>query len=111
MYVRLDYLIFAIFALIAAVALILLIIVLFKLNKVLTVVGGILQRNEKNIDKVMETLPQATNNFLELSDDLRLVGEVITETTASAIETKEHIEDYVSIFKEILLIVKHVFGK
>jgi len=94
-----------------AAALILLIMVLLKLFKLLSKVNSLMERNEKNIDDVLVSLPKATNNFLELSDNLRDVGEVITETTATAIETKEHIEDYISIFKDVFMIAKKVFKK
>ena len=94
-----------------AVALVLLIMVLFKLFKILSKVNTLMEKNEKNIDEVLTSLPKATNNFLELSDNLKGVGEVITETTATALETKEHFEDYVSIFKDIFIIIKKVFGK
>lgn len=70
-----------------------------------------MQRNEKNMDEILVSLPKATDNFLKLSDDLKAVGEVLTETTATAIETKEHIEDYTDIFMDILKIVKTVFTK
>lgn len=94
-----------------AVALVLLIMVLLKLFKILSKVNGLVERNEKNIDNVLVSLPKATNNFLELSDSLRNVGEVITETTATAIETKEHIEAYINIFKDVFMIIKKVFKK
>jgi len=70
-----------------------------------------MERNEKNIEEVLVSLPKATNNFLELSDNLKDVGEVITETTATAIETKENIENYISIFKDVFMIIQKVFKK
>jgi len=97
--------------LLGTAVLVLLIMVLIKLFKVLSRVNNLLEKNEKNIDETMVCLPKATNNFLELSDNLKAVGDVITETTATAIETKEHIEDYISIFKDIFIIAKKVFKK
>lgn len=111
MYIRLDYLAFGILFILGVTVLILMILVSLKVCRLLSWLNGITKRNEKNLDDLLITLPKATRNFLELSDDLKNVGEVITETTATAIETKEHIEDYITIFKEILLIVKHAFSK
>ena len=111
MYITLYDLGLGILFILGAAALVLLIIVLLKLFKVLSRFNGLMERNEKHIEEVLVSLPKATNNFLELSDNLKDVGEVITETTATAIETKENIEDYISIFKDIYMIVKKVFGK
>jgi len=97
--------------LLGSAALVLLIMVLIKLFQVLSKVNNLMEKNEKNIDDTLISLPKATNNFLALSDDLKAVGDVITETTATAIETKEHIEDYISIFKEVFTIAKKVFKK
>ena len=111
MYVSLYSLCLGILFVLGTVALIILIMVLIKLLKFISRVNGLLERNEKNMDEILNTLPMATKNFLELSDDLRAVGEVITETTATAIETKEHVEDYIDVFKDIIKIIKKVFDK
>lgn len=111
MYVNLYSLCFGILYILGTIALIILIIVLIKLFKFLTRVDGLIERNEKNVDGMLTSLPKATKNFLELSDDLKAVGEVLTETTATAIVTKEHIEDYMDIFTDILKIIKVVFVK
>lgn len=111
MYISLYSLCLGILFILGTVALIILIMVLIKLLKFISRFNGLLERNEKNIDEILITLPMATKNFLELSDDLRAVGEVITETTATAIETKEHVEDYIDVFKDIIKIIKKVFDK
>jgi len=111
MYITLYDLGLGILFILGAVALVLLIMVLLKLFKVLSRVNSLMERNEKNIEEVLVSLPKATNNFLELSDNLKDVGEVITETTATAIETKENIEDYISIFKDVFIIIQKVFKK
>ena len=111
MYVNLFSLSFGILFILGTVALIILIMVLIKLFKFLSRINGLLERNQKNIDEVLTSLPKATKNFLELSDDLKAVGEVLTETTATAIVTKEHVEDYMEVFLDILKIIKKVFAK
>ena len=111
MYISLFDLSVGILFVLGFITLIVLIMVLIKLFKFLSRVNGLVERNEKNIDEILISLPQATENFLELSDDLKAVGEVITETTATAIEAKEHIDDYTAIFMDILKIVKTVFSK
>jgi hypothetical protein len=111
MYISLYSLCLGILFILGTVALIILIMVLIKLLKFISRFNGLLERNEKNMDEIMITLPVATKNFLELSDDLRAVGEVITETTATAIETKEQVDDYIDVFKHIIKIIKKVFDK
>lgn len=111
MYISLVSLGFGILCVLGTIALILFIMVLIKLFGFLTRINGLIERNEKNIDATLVTLPKATKNFLELSDDLKAVGEVLTETTATAIETKEHIDDYMDFFVDILKIIKKVFAK
>ena len=104
MYISLFNLCFGLLFILGAIALIILIMVLLKLFKFLSRVNGIIERNEKNMDEILVSLPKATKNFLELSDNLKAVGEVLTETTATAIETKEHIDDYKEVFFDILKI-------
>lgn len=111
MYISLFSLGFAILSILGAIALVILIMVLIKLFNFLTRVNGLMERNEKNIEATIVSLPKATENFLDLSDDLKAVGEVLTETTATAIETKEHLKDYTDIFMDLLKIVKTVFAK
>jgi len=111
MYISLFSLSFGILFVLGTIALVVLIMVLIKLFKFLARVNGLIERNEKNMDKILISLPKATENFLELSDNLKAVGEVLTETTATAIETKEHIDDYMDVFVDILKIVKTVFSK
>ena len=111
MYISLFSLAFVILFILGVVALVILIMVLIKLFSFLTRVNGLMERNEKNIDEILISLPKATDNFLELSSDLKAVGEVLTETTATAIETKENIQDYMDIFADILKIIKTVFSK
>lgn len=111
MYISLFSLCFGILFILGAIALVILIMVLIKLFDFLSRVNGLMQRNEKNMDEILVTLPEATGNFLKLSDDLKAVGEVLTETTATAIETKENIKDYTDIFMDLLKIVKTVFTK
>ena len=111
MFISVYDLFFCILCILGAIALVLLIMVLIKLFKFLARVNGLIERNEKNMDKILISLPKATENFLELSDNLKAVGEVLTETTATAIETKEHIDDYMDVFVDILKIVKYLSDK
>jgi len=111
MYVNLFSLGFGILFILGTIALIILIMVLVKLFKFLSRINGLLERNQKNMDEILTSLPKAAKNFLELSDDLKAVGEVLTETTATAIVTKEHVEDYMEVFMDILKIIKKVFAK
>jgi hypothetical protein len=111
MYINLYDLCFGILFILGTIALVILIMVLIKLFGFLGRVNGLIKRNEKNMDEILTSLPKASKNFLELSGDLKAVGEVITETTATAIETKEHLEGYKDVFMDILKIVTLVFSK
>ena len=111
MYISLFSLAFVVLFILGVVALVILIMVLIKLFSFLTRVNGLMARNEKNIQATLVSLPKATENFLDLSDDLKAVGQVLTETTATVIETKEHIEDYTDIFMDLIKIVRTVFNK
>ena len=111
MYISVVSLGFGILCVLGTIALVMLIMVLTKLFSFLTKINSLVGRNEKNMDEILVTLPKATKNFLELSDNLKAVGEVLTETTATAIETKEHIDDYMDFFVDILKIIKKVFAK
>ena len=111
MYISLVSLSVGIVCVLGTIALVILIMVLTKLFSFLTRVNKIIERNEKYMDEILVSLPKATKNFLELSDDLKSVGEVLTQTTATAIETKEHIDDYMDFFMDILKIIKKVFSK
>jgi len=111
MYISVVSLGFGILCVLGTIALVMLIMVLTKLFSFLTKINGLVGRNEKNMDEILVSLPKATKNFLELSDNLKAVGEVLTETTATAIETKEHIDDYMDFFMDILKIIKKVFSK
>lgn len=111
MYISVVSLGFGILCVLGTIALVMLIMVLTKLFSFLTKINGLVARNEKNMDEILVSLPKATKNFLELSDNLKAVGEVLTETTATAIETKEHIDDYMDFFMDILKIIKKVFSK
>ena len=111
MYISLYDLCFGILFILGTIALVILIMVLIKLFGLLARVSDLIKRNEKNMDEILTVLPKATKNFLELSSDLKAVGEVITETTATVIATKEHLEGYSDVFMDILKIVTLVFAK
>jgi len=110
-YISLINLCYGILFILGTIALIILIMVLIKLFSFLSRVEGLIKRNEKNVDEILISVPKATKNFLDLSDNLKAVGDVITETTANVIETKQHLEGYKDVFIDILKIATLVFTK
>lgn len=111
MYIDLSSLAYGTLTILGAAALVLLIMNLIKLFKVISRFNGILEKNEKNINSMLISLPKASNNAAEISENIKVVTEVVTDTTASAIKAKENINDYVTIIKDILTIIKEVFSK
>lgn len=111
MYIDLPTLGYFFLGLLGAIALIYLIITLNKLFKILSKVNNFLDANEININTVFKSLPKASENVVALSENLKDVSEVITETTAEAIDTKEEIQAYVETIKDIASIIRKVFFK
>ncbi|MBU3206024.1 hypothetical protein KPL33_03400 [Clostridium algidicarnis] len=111
MYVTFSGLGYTILGILAAAALIYLIMALNKLSKVLARVDKILGENELNINKVTNYLPKASQNIAEITDNIKDISEVLTTTTADAIDIKEDVEGYLITLKEIISIVKNVFFK
>lgn len=111
MYVRLDILILGVLAVLGIVSLILLIMLLIKMYKVFSRLNILLTNNDKNINETLTLLPRITSNISDFSDDLKNVGDTIAETSTSAMETKDNIEEYIAIAKDVFLIAKQVFSK
>ena len=111
MYISLGDMALAVLFVLGVVALVLLILVLIKNLRFYSTISALLEKNKDNIDETLATLPKASKNVLEISEDLKSVGNVITETTASVLETKEHITDYITIFKDVVTIIRKVFSK
>lgn len=111
MYIELSTLGFVCLGTLLAVALIYLIILIHKLCQTVSKVNLIIDKNEKNISDVMDKLPKTCENISEISENAKLVSEVVTETTASAVEVKNNISEYLEIIKDIINIVRAIFKK
>lgn len=111
MYIKLSTLGYVILGILGACALVYLIISLYKLSKILTKVNNFLDSNESNLNTMASALPKASENIAALSENLKDVSEVITTTTAGAIDAKEEIESYIETVKDIILIIRKVFFK
>ena len=55
-------------------------------------------------------MPEVAENFTEISDNLKDVTEVITDTTADFIVAKERVKSNVEIAADILSIIKSVIA-
>ncbi len=111
MYIEISTLCYGILAILAAVALIYLILCLNKLNSLLKQISIFWSDNHTSISSSVKAMPKAADNVVEISENLKVVSEVITETTATAIETKEDISVYFETIKDILNIIKKVWLK
>jgi predicted PurR-regulated permease PerM len=111
MYINIGTLALVVLFILGVIALVLLILVLLKNLKFYSNINSIVEKHKENIDKTLTALPKATNNILELSEDLKSISDVITDTTATVIETKDHIGEYITIVKDIVSIIRNVFAK
>lgn len=111
MYISVENLFFIILSLLGAVALVFLIIFLNKAIKFIGKIDSVIGNNEHNINKLMSSLPEASDNVVTLTENLKDVSEVVTSTTADVIDTKENISEYLQIGKDVFAIIKDVFLK
>lgn len=111
MYIKVSTLGYGILIILLSVALVYLILCLRNLNSLIKQVSKFWQDNNDNFSKVATSLPKASDNIAELSENLKLVSEVVTETAATAIETKNDIALYLETLKSILTLIKNVWSK
>lgn len=104
MYINLFNLCFGFLFILGTIVLVILIRVLINLFSFLARINGLFKRNKKNMDEILVSLPKVTENFVELSDTLKAVGEMSSETY-------KHLDGYIDVFMNILKIVKLVFAK
>ncbi|PJI06819.1 MULTISPECIES: hypothetical protein [Clostridium] len=111
MYIKLSTLGFICLGMLIAVALIYLIILIHKLSQTVSKVNLIIDKNEKNISEVIDSLPEICENISDIGENARLVTEVVTEATASAVEAKNNISEYLVIIKDIIGMIRAIFKK
>lgn len=111
MYIDLSSLFWGFIGVLGAVAIVFLIIALYKLTKLIDNLNSLILTNKTSIDKLCSTLPQAADNIVELSDNLKDVSEVVTATTADVIVAKENITSNFETVKDIIDIIVKVFAK
>ena len=104
MYIAISDLFWGIIGVASITAIIYLIIVLHKFSILITSVNSLIVSNKKNIDKLCSDIPEITEN-------LKDVSEVITETTADVLVAKDNLLSNVEIIKDIMNIILSVFSK
>lgn len=104
MYIEVADLFQGIIGIAAIAAIIYLIIVLHKFSTLITSINGLIVSNKENIDKLCSDIPEITEN-------LKNVSEVITETTADVIVAKDNLFSNIEIIKDIMNIILSVFSK
>lgn len=111
MYISIEDLFLGILGILGGVALVYIIITLAKFGKLITSINDVLSSNRKNIDKLCESLPVVSQNIIEISDNVKDVSEVVTETTAEVIVAKDNITSNIGTIKDILNILVSIFTK
>lgn len=104
MYISVSSLFWGIISILAIVAIIYLIITLHKLSTLITSINKVITSNKDNIDKLCSDLP-------EITDNLKDVSAVITETTADVIVAKDSLLNNIEIIKDIINIILSIFSK
>ena len=104
MYIEVADLFQGIIGIAAIAAIIYLIVVLHKFSTLITSINGLIVSNKENIDKLCSDIPEITEN-------LKNVSEVITETTADVIVAKDNLLSNVEIIKDIMNIILSIFSK
>lgn len=104
MYISIYDLFWSVVGILGIAAIIYLIIVLHKFSLLISSLNSILSSNRENIDKLCSDLP-------DITDNLKDVSEVITETTADVIVAKDNLLNNVEIIKDIINIILSVFSK
>ena len=104
MYISVSSLFLGIISILAIVAIIYLIITLHKFSTLITSLNKVITSNKNNIDKLCSDLP-------EITDNLKDVSAVITETTADVIVAKDSLLNNIEIIKDIMNIILSIFSK
>ena len=95
MYIEIHDLFFGIIGIAGVIAIIYLIIVLHKFSNLISNINNLIVSNKENIDKLCGDIPEITEN-------LKDVSEVITETTADVIVAKDNLLSNVEVIKDIM---------
>ena len=111
MYISLNTFFTGILYLLGIIALVMLILVLFKINSFVTNLISFFDRNRDKLQTTCNSLPQISENIIEITDNVKDISEVATEFTADAIVAKESFFNNYDILKDILKIIKSVFLK
>ena len=111
MYISLNTFFIGILYLLGITALVMLIIVLLKINSFVTNLISFFGKNRDKLQQTCNSLPQISENIIEITDNVKDISEVATEFTADAIVAKESFFNNYDILKDILKIIKSVFLK
>ena len=110
MYIDLK-IIYFILATLGCIALIYIIITLSNLNKLIKNSNELVIDNKNNIRNSLLKLPEVISNFNDVSENMKDITEVATDVTADFIVTKENMKSNIEVVREILNILKSIFGK
>ena len=104
MYIEINDLFWGIIGISVIIAIIYLIIVIHKFSSLITNINDLVVSNKKNVNKLCSDIPEITENLKDIS-------EVITETTADVIVAKDNLLSNVEVFKDIVNIILSIFSK
>lgn len=111
MYVSLDSLFWGLIGILSSVTLVFLILALIKVIKLINNINMLFDINKNNIEKLCKDLPTISKNAIAITDNIKDVSEVVTETTAEVIVAKDSLIGNVELIKDILNIAISFFNK
>ncbi|MFR5264213.1 hypothetical protein [Clostridium sp.] len=86
-----------------AICLVYLIVLLFNITKLVKNINNILLENKKDLTKSIE-------NLHEVSDNVKDISNVLTETTAEALIVKDNISNQINSFKGSIGTFRNAFS-
>ncbi|SHI35476.1 hypothetical protein SAMN02745163_00075 [Clostridium cavendishii DSM 21758] len=111
MYIDLNTLFWGFIGILLAIAIIFLIIALIKFTKLINNINDLIVSNKTKINNLCSSLPEAAENIVVVSENLKDVSDVVTETTADVIVAKENLTNNFETVKDIIDIIVKVFSK
>ena len=103
--------IYTLVALLGGIALIYFIFVLRNLLKITKQIGQVIEENTKNLEQMIQDSTKITENVASVSETVKGISDVVTDTTADLLIAKDRMQSNMSIMTDILHIIKEVFFK
>ena len=103
--------VYTIVALLGGIAIIYLIFVLRNILKITKQVSGLVEQNNQNITQIIEDASKISQNAASVTESVKDISDVVTDTTADFLITKDRMQSNLGVISDILQIIKDVFLK